>query len=60
MIVAPGDDPFCFYLVAVEGAQVKEPIWFEYTEVEYLTSPSVVPLALQLEQSMGENQEGST
>ncbi len=27
------EEPFCFYLIALEGAQMKEPIWFEYDEV---------------------------
>ena len=31
------DEPFCFYLIALEGVQLKEPIWFEYTEVELIT-----------------------
>jgi len=38
------DEPFCFYLVALEGTQLKEPIWFEYDEVEL-----VVPLHLHVE-----------
>ena len=33
------DEPFCFYLIALEGVQLKEPIWFEYTEVELITPP---------------------
>jgi hypothetical protein len=28
------DEPFCFYLVALEGVYIKEPMWFEYNEVE--------------------------
>jgi hypothetical protein len=28
------DEPFCFYLVALDGAYSKEPIWFQYHEVE--------------------------
>ena len=28
------DEPFCFYLIDLEGAQIHEPIWFEYHEVE--------------------------
>jgi hypothetical protein len=36
-------EPFCFYLVALEGAQIKEPIWFEYNEVELVT-PLLVAL----------------
>jgi len=35
------EEPFCFYLVALEGTQIKEPIWFEYDEVELITSPLV-------------------
>jgi hypothetical protein len=33
------EEPFCFYLVDLEGAQLKEPMWFEYDEVEVVTSP---------------------
>lgn len=32
------DEPFCFYHIELEGAHTKEPIWFEYGEVE-LVSP---------------------
>ncbi len=35
------EELFCFYLVALEGTQIKEPIWFEHEEVELLTSPLV-------------------
>jgi hypothetical protein len=28
------EEPFGFYLVALEGAHIQEPIWFEHTEVE--------------------------
>src|SRR6266496_2277896 len=35
------EEPFCFYLVALEGTQLKEPMWFEYDEVESITSPLV-------------------
>jgi len=27
-------EPFCFYQVELEGALTKEPVWFEYDEVE--------------------------
>jgi hypothetical protein len=27
-------EPFCFYLVALDGTYSKEPIWFDYCEVE--------------------------
>ena len=33
-IADESEEPFCFYLVALEGAQIQEPIWFEHTEVE--------------------------
>ena len=35
------EEPFCFYLVDLEGTQLKEPMWFEYDEVESITSPLV-------------------
>jgi hypothetical protein len=28
------EEPFCFYYIALEGASIKEPIWFAYDEVE--------------------------
>jgi|SRR5579872_4127834 len=30
------EDPFCFYLVALEGPTFQVPIWFEYHEVEFI------------------------
>ena len=35
------EEPFCFYLVDLEGTQLKEPMWFEYDEVELITSSLV-------------------
>ena len=35
------EEPFCLYLVALEGTHIKEPIWFENDEVELVTSPLV-------------------
>jgi hypothetical protein len=32
------DEPFCFYQVELEGALIKEPIWFEYDEIELVSS----------------------
>ena len=29
-----GSDPFCFYLIALDA--LREPIWFEHREVEFL------------------------
>ena len=34
------EEPFCFYQIALEGAYIKEPIWFEYDEVELITPSS--------------------
>ncbi len=39
------DEPFCFYLITLEGAQIQEPVWFEYDEVELISAPLV---ALQI------------
>ncbi len=36
-------EPFCFYLVALDGTNSKEPIWFDYREVEPMIS-SIPPL----------------
>ena len=32
------EESFCFYLVALDHGRVKESIWFEYNEVELITS----------------------
>ena len=37
-IAADLEEPFCFYLVALDHGQRKEPLWFDYTEVELDTS----------------------
>jgi hypothetical protein len=37
-IIADLAEPFCFYLIDLEGAQTKEPVWFEYDEVESVSS----------------------
>ena len=34
-------EPLCFYFVALEGAQLKEPVWFEYDELELIGAPLV-------------------
>ena len=39
------EEPFCFYLVTLEGTQLKEPMWFEYDEVELIASPLVASQA---------------
>jgi hypothetical protein len=33
-IADESEEPFCFYLVALEGAHIQKSIWFEYNEVE--------------------------
>jgi hypothetical protein len=36
------EEPFCFYLVDLEGTHIQEPVWFEHNEVEaaeVVTSP---------------------
>ena len=33
MIATPGEPILCFYLVALDGTQLQEPLWFEYQEV---------------------------
>jgi len=43
-IADEAEEPFCFYLVALEGTQIQEPVWFEHDEVEaveVLASPLV-------------------
>jgi hypothetical protein len=38
-ITADLEEPFCFYLVALDGTSMKEPMWFEYDEVEGVDPP---------------------
>jgi hypothetical protein len=59
MIADPLDEPFCFYLVALEGVQMKEPIWFDYQEVELISSPSVDSRFVEIERSEGGNMKES-
>lgn len=30
------EEPFCFYLVSLEGALLQEPVWFEYHELDFI------------------------
>ena len=39
------EEPFCFYLIGLEGVQMKEPLWFEYDEVELVAFSSITPPA---------------
>jgi hypothetical protein len=41
-ISADLEEPFCFYLVALEGTYIQEPIWLEHNEVEIVAAPLVV------------------
>ena len=40
-IAADLKEPFCFYLVTLDGANIQEPIWFEHNEVESVAAPLV-------------------
>jgi hypothetical protein len=43
-IADEAEEPFCFYLVDLEGTHIQEPVWFEHSEVEaaeVVTSPVV-------------------
>ncbi len=40
-IAADLEEPLCFYLVALDHEQRKEPLWFDYAEVELNTSSLV-------------------
>ncbi len=33
-IAEEAEELLCFYLVALEGTQIQEPVWFEHDEVE--------------------------
>jgi hypothetical protein len=50
-----GVDPFCFYLIALDS--LREPMWFEHTEVEFL---DVLPVPVKACQDSGNRgmQEG--
>ena len=40
-ISADLEDPFCFYQISLDGSYIREPIWFEYHEVELVAATSV-------------------
>jgi hypothetical protein len=42
-IAADLAEPFCFYAVSLEGAHVREPIWFVHDEVELVDPASDAP-----------------
>ena len=58
-MIAALEEPFCFYLVALEGVQIKEPLWFEYNEVELISPPYVDTLDVEIERLKGGDQKGS-
>ncbi len=33
------EEPLCFYLIALEGASIPQPVWFESQEVELIDAP---------------------
>jgi len=40
--ISDGSDmPFCFYLITLEGTQMKEPMWFECNEVGLVALPNI-------------------
>jgi hypothetical protein len=39
------DEPFCFYLIAVEGTYLEQPVWFQYEEVEGVSLQEMDSLA---------------
>ncbi len=41
------DEPFCFYQIALEGAYIQEPIWFESDEVELVAPTSFTKSGLE-------------
>jgi hypothetical protein len=41
IIADDSEEPYCFYHIVLDGSQIKQPIWFEYDEVELVAAPSV-------------------
>lgn len=39
-ISADLEEPYCFYFIALDGTNMKEPMWFEYNEVEGIDPPA--------------------
>lgn len=40
------EEPFCFYLIALEDAVFADALWFEHHEVEFIGVPPASPSAL--------------
>lgn len=55
-IVDDRDDPFCFYLITLEGVSLQEAIWFEHTEVEFI---DFLPLPLRNRPAPSEQKDRS-
>lgn len=36
------EEPLCFYLIALEGASIPQPVWFESQEVELIDAPAAL------------------
>lgn len=36
------EDPFCFYLIALEGSAFWTPVWFDWHEVECIGFPASI------------------
>lgn len=36
------EEPLCFYLIALEGALIPQPVWFESQEVELIDAAAAV------------------
>jgi hypothetical protein len=41
IIVDDSEESYCFYHIVLDGSQIKQPIWFEYDEVELVAALSV-------------------
>lgn len=41
VIVDDQEEPFCFYLIKLEGASITQPVWFACQEVELIDAPAV-------------------
>jgi len=47
-IVDDLEEPYCFYLVALEGASIPQPVWFECQEVELIDAPALLSPSSEL------------
>jgi len=51
MIATPGQPTFCFYLVALNGANLQEPLWFKSQEVALVGTTCEKPAECEALQS---------